>query len=63
MLPRREPGRALSPVAAILQQRHAQLRQSAEDESARPDTNTLRRLLGSLQQMEDNRPAEHGEGD
>jgi hypothetical protein len=59
-LPRREPGRALSPIANVLQQRHDQLRRTSVEESEGPDTETLRRLLGSLQQMEDHGSAERG---
>jgi hypothetical protein len=61
LLPRREPGRALSPVAAVLDQRHATAR--AAGETAGPDTATLRRLLGSLQHLEDPGRTQPGSGD
>jgi hypothetical protein len=60
VLPRREPGRALSPIANVLQQRHEQLRRMPGEEPDGPNTETLRRLLGSLQQMEEYGPAERG---
>jgi hypothetical protein len=51
-LPRREPGRALPPASALLPQRHERLRLPGDEHPA-PDAQVLRRLLGSLQQMED----------
>jgi hypothetical protein len=60
VLPRREPGRTISPVAAILRQRHEQGRRADEEAFRGPDTEILRRLLGSLQHLEDAAPLEHG---
>jgi hypothetical protein len=50
-LPRREPGRALPPASAVLRQRHERVRLPGGEHVA-PDAQVLRRLLGSLQQLE-----------